>query len=378
MSLNNLITFNVITENYSNRHLEDVYLLGCQHILDSTFLLVEQLIKIGLKKDNISLIGKCYSTSNYIYRKFIDYGIYVCNSSKKFHKIGSFDRAFNKNVACFVEKEIKKIFKSGAKNLVIIDDGAEIIKYFNKHYSFEKNKDIKVIAVEQTTSGTNKLKNVDLKFPVVNIARSRAKLTLESPIIARRVIDILEKKIKKEQLFVKKILIIGMGAIGKALYNLLKVKYMVFGYDINSRENNLNQSEIINLIKDYDLIIGCTGTELFDPLLLTAFKKQITLVSASSSDREFMSYKLKILQSKYKNDSRKSIVYNNVTILNGGYPINFDGKKSNIPIDKIQITLALLAAGICQIDNKLNKGFNDLPLSIENQIMDLFDTVTKF
>ncbi|APD51236.1 hypothetical protein FSC454_09230 [Francisella hispaniensis FSC454] len=377
MRLDNLITFNVIKENYSNSHLEDVYLLGCQHILDSTLLLVEQLIKIGLKKDNISLIGKCYSTSNYIYRKFIDYGIYVCNSSKKFHTTGSFDRAFNKNVACFVEKEIKKFFKSGAKNLVIVDDGAEIIQYFNKHYSFENNKDVKIIAVEQTTAGTNKLKNTDLKFPVVNIARSRAKLTLESPIIARRVIDILEKKIEKKQLFVKKILIIGMGAIGEALYNLLKVKYIVSGYDIKSRENNLNQSEIINLIKDYDLIIGCTGTELFDPLLLTGFKKQITLVSASSSDREFMSYKLKILQGKYKKDSRKSIVYNNVTILNGGYPINFDGKKNNIPIDKIQITLALLAAGICQIDNELNKGFNDLPLNIENQIMDLFDTVTK-
>lgn len=262
-----LTTFKVIKENYNQDHLEDVYLIGCQHILDSTFLLMKNLIQRGLKRENISLIGKCYSTSREIYDEFIDYGIDVCESSNEFNKTESFDKFFRNNVARFVDSRIKDAFKSGAKTIVILDDGAEIIQYLNENYDIESKKEIKILAVEQTTAGTNKLKNIKLKFPVVNIARSKAKLVLESPIIAERILDILEERLKENKLFPKKALIIGMGAIGSALYRSLQEKYIVRGYDINSEKSDLSQGEIINIVKDYDLIIGCTGTELFDPLL---------------------------------------------------------------------------------------------------------------
>lgn len=168
----------------------------------------------------------------------------------------------------------------------------------------------------------------------------------------------MEERLEENKLSPKTALIIGMGAIGSALYDSLKEKYTVCGYDINSKKSDLSQDKIINIVKDYDLVIGCTGTELFDPLLLKNLDKDFILVSTSSSDREFMSHKLKVLQDKadQDRDGYHSIIYCNITLLNSGYPINFDGKKKNIPIDKIQITLALLAAGVCQIGSELNQG----------------------
>lgn len=322
-------------------------------------------------KENISLIGKCYSTSREIYDEFVDYGIYVCESSNEFNKTESFDEFFRKNIANFVDARIEESFKSGAKTIVILDDGAEIIQYLNENYDIENRKGIKILAVEQTTAGTNKLKNVIVKFPVINVARSKAKLFLESPIIAKRALDVLEESLEENKLSPKSALIIGMGAIGSALYDALQEKYIVNGYDINPDKSDLGQGELINIVKDYDLVVGCTGTELFDPLLLENLDKDFILVSTSSSDREFMSYKLKALQDKsdQNKNGHSSIVYRNITLLNSGYPINFDGKKKNIPVDKIQITLALLAAGVCQVDGDLNQGLNRLPFNIEEQII---------
>ena len=60
--------------------LENVIIIGAQHILPSTLTMLESFFDRGLSPEKVFLIGKCYSTDFYTYEKLQELGIYVCPS----------------------------------------------------------------------------------------------------------------------------------------------------------------------------------------------------------------------------------------------------------------------------------------------------------
>jgi hypothetical protein len=54
-------------------------------------------------------------------------------------------------------------------------------------------------------------------------------------------------------------------------------------------------------------------------------------------------------------------------LLNNGFPINFDGEKNSVPIEKIQLTRALLMLGIFQAYELEKMDGKIIPLDIEIQ-----------
>ena len=343
---------------YKDTDLSNFSLISCQHYLKTNQDMIFALMKKGLKAENIFMISKSYSYNPEIHKKFLERGIFSFNYEYDSYK--SFDKQFKSQIKQFV-KQIKPKLN---KKVLIIDDGGELIKSLNKLH----NKDFH--AVEQTSSGFNKLRKIKINFPIVNVARSKAKLEIESPFIA----DLAYKKIlgelKKIKIFPEEILIIGNGPIGKEIKILFDKKFRTLIYDIKE-----NKEKIHEIIKEKEklLIIGCSGKTSLHKKYHKLLKKSI-LVSVSSSDREFDSVYIRKKVEKNKNP-HKNIITKDIILLNSGFPITFDGSLHGTPPNKIQLTQGLMMAGAYQSIKEKKKKLIQLNSGIQEKIIEKFQEI---
>jgi len=244
----------------------------------------------------------------------------------------------------------------------MIDDGGELINIANKMLKR------KIYAVEQTSSGFHKLKDKRLNFPVVNIARSKAKLNHETPYIIKDFLKKLYSKIKKENFHPKKTLIIGKGILGKELAK--KIKFKTDFYDILENKEKLNK-----ILSNYDLIIGATGSTSIQYKLHKKLRKGVFLISISSSDREFDAVYLR-KKLKRKTSIHEDLLIKNIHLLNNGFPLSFQGNKEESPHKYMQLTRALMLAGIYEALNQ-KKGLIQLKKEIQDKIINKFKSIKK-
>ena len=334
-----------VIDSFEDINLKNVALIGAQHLLGTTLDLFNYLFTKGLSPKNTFLIGKCYSSSSLVAKEMEKFGIYICSSSFKFISHQSFDKQYSENIETFIRKVLPQAKKN--KKIVFLDDGGHLIKIANKiltDFSY-------VYGVEQTTSGYDVLKNFSLNFPVINVARSSAKLVYESPMIARIVADRIDRSIDSLNLIGKKTLIIGGGAIGRSIYERLKFDVDATIFDSQRKLSMIEASDFDDCLSRSDLIIGCTGKPVLRPKHYRLLKKGVFLISASSSDREFEAVRFRKKAKAFVNPY-KNIQIEGINLLNSGFPINFDGHKHSVPAKLIQLTRALLAAGIFQVLNE--------------------------
>ena len=199
----------------------DICLIGAQHILPSTLKMLMSFFDRGLIPENVYLIGKCYSTDLSIYYAFKAIGVYICPTSLEFKKNYPFDFYYKENVKKFINN-----FLSVKKNnrLVCIDDGGELIVHLNH---IVKKCKLKLVGLEQTTSGYQKIKKIPLRMAVINVARSFAKVNIESKVVIKTAVQMLYNKITKNVIYPRNALIFGNGAIGGAMACALK-KFLMF------------------------------------------------------------------------------------------------------------------------------------------------------
>ena len=332
--------------------LNDTLIIACQHILETNYILFEYLFNKGLNPENTFLLEKCYSTNKEIFNRFRDKKVNISKLSLEFNPKKTFDKQYETYVKEFVngilnKKELERYNK--------IDDGGYLIKEINsKKLNFSR-----IIGIEQTSSGYNKLNKMKLNFPVINVARSEAKLKFESPYIAKIIREKLKSKLQELKLFPKKIVIIGKGPIGNDLYNLIKEDYELV--DILDKELTKKN------LSSYDLIIGATGNKIIDSNDYKFLKNDVILVSVSSSDREFSAIEFRNQNiTECHNDIKMGRKY----LLNGGFPINFDGSKNSVKPEEIQFTRALIYSAVClSLINSYPKGFVVLDKHIQNKII---------
>jgi hypothetical protein len=358
---------------FKKTNFENVLLIAVQHILDSNFSMFEYLFDMGLKPHNTFLLGKCYSTNKEVMGKFRKKGVYVHNGSLAFDSHLSFDSQFEIIVKDFLNSIQEKVNFSDYEKVLLVDDGGYLVYVGNSFFKNLSN----VVAIEQTSSGYNKLKTEKLHFPVINVARSNAKLVYESPFIADLIVKKLASKLKELQLNPKNCLIVGAGSVGKELFNLLKNKFETQIYDVQQHISDFGKTEFTNIISNYNLIVGASGNEITNGKIYSILKKEVILVSASSSDREFSAVNLRKSAPKIK-DCHKDLFVNNIWLLNCGFPLNFDGNKNSASPEKIQLTRALMLSAICLAMEKENQNdFIELEPKYQKLIVEKFNKIER-
>ncbi len=343
---------------YKDADLSEYSLISCQHYLKTNQDMIFALMEKGLKSENIFMINKSYSYNSEIHKNFLEKGIF--SFKYEYYSYKSFDKQFRQQIKSFI-KQIRTRLK---KRILIIDDGGELIRQINKL----KGKDIH--GVEQTSSGFNKLRKVKINFPVVNVARSKAKLEIESPFIADLAYHKILEELKKTKNTPKKVLIIGNGPIGKEMKKLFEKKYKTSVYDIKENEEKIHE-----IIKEKEelLIIGCSG-KISLPKKYHKFLKKSILVSVSSSDREFDSVYIRRKVEKNKNP-HKNIITKEIILLNSGFPITFDGSIHGTPPEKIQLTQGLMLAGAYESVKTSEKNLIPLNPEIQRKIIEKFKKI---
>lgn len=350
---------------YKEADLSGTVLIACQHLLGTTYDMFEELFKKGLKPENTYLIGKCYSTHEGTLRKFLKRGVNVSQLSTAFDSHLSFDEQFQGYIATFIHGVRSQLEAKTFERMVILDDGAELLLYVNDFFKdFER-----ISGVEQTSNGYTKLQDVRLKFPVINVARSKAKLELESPLIAKLAERKVREHLYKSRATTPNVLVVGLGYIGQALFELLKTDHSVARHDIVAHKSDLTDYK--NQLKDFDVIIGASGQTIINPGDFGKLKSGATLISVSSSDREFSAVYLRRLSTK-TTDCHKDFLANGITLLNGGFPINFDGNEHSMPPIEAQLTRSLLLAGVIESLSDGQSGLCELPPIIQQKITDRF------
>ena len=353
-------------DSYEGPSLENVKIIGVQHILETTHAMFRSLYRLGLKPENVSLIGKCYSTCQEVYEEMLADGIDVSSGSTAYNSHQSYDNLFAEEVKSFLLDHIPDLSSGRYEQIIVLDDGGKCINFINDYLTHLPP----VFAIEQTSSGYEAIKNSHLRLPVINVARSPIKLTLESPMIAEAAAERLYQSLERKELFPKEALIIGGGAIGNAMSRRLSSKMNITIFDKNKSLNNTGSLELPQIIPSFSLIIGCTGKTSISHDLHPNISPGTSLVSVSSSDREFDAVHLR-KQIDKNNNCHEDLLIHDVLLVRSGFPVNFDGERENIDPELIQLTIALITSGILQARTSrlgISNGIHPLDPKAEHKI----------
>ena len=353
--------------------LDDYHVICVQHIVASTISLFNALFENGLNPKNLSAIGKCYSTRPEALEHLLEKNVDVAQESLHFNPYRTFDMGFRRVLLSFFREKIKSLEIKGCKKLIVLDDGGELLLFMNALLKKNKFWRGKVVGIEQTTAGYDKLKSESILLPIINVARSNIKLFHESPFIARIAVERLLEHLNKLRIFPKNALIIGNGAIGSHIHSEIRELFRTEMFDLDSSKSSIKNDSCAAILGNFDLIIGCTGKTVIHPNQFRFLKRGVCLVSVSSSDREFSGFNLR---SKVKNISscHQDICSSGIHLLNCGFPINFDDAYEEIDIPEFQLTRAILLSGIYQsITKEHANGLIDLDSDLQEKIYHLYD-----
>jgi S-adenosylhomocysteine hydrolase len=157
-----------------------VYLCACQHLLEPQEKMFDLISEFGIPKENIFILGKAYSTNIDVLLELQRKNFQVAPFSFKPEE--SFDKQHKENCEQTFDEFISHVPTKG--KIIFLDDGGQLLEIANNNYQWLAEK-ANVIGIEQTSSGFNRLKNTELHFPIINVARSSTKLIKESPVIAK-------------------------------------------------------------------------------------------------------------------------------------------------------------------------------------------------
>lgn len=356
----------VSKELHSTTRLDDVLVLACQHLLQTTLPMFEALFSQGLKPEQCFVLGKCYSTHQASADELRTRGVYVSPLSSAFDSHQTFDEQFSEYIFQFLEEVKTRVDIHAFRRIVILDDGGRLIEAAQQVFPTEH-----LVGVEQTSSGYTRLARMPLHIPVINIARSRAKLEIESPLIARIVVKEIEVAIKKARLVDPSILVIGKGPIGNEIQMALRRTYRVSGCDLVADRCDF-QGVFKTRLNDFEVIIGATGAAALTKEDIQSIQRRVLLISASSSDREFPSAWLR-QQLPKTSDCHGTVSTGNNVLVRSGFPINFTGGPYSLPPSESAFTCSLLFSGVCQsIEQVWAPGFQDLNVEHQEGITSFF------
>ena len=346
---------------------KDYVIIFIQHLLSDFVHLVKKIEQNGASKENIFICGIPYSTKD---------------TTTEYLKLSGFPNIFSpqeypfeKYVIEMLEKAIT-LAKSKNKKIIVIEDGGYIFPLLYNSNEFEK--ELFALIVEQTTNGISRDKEIietkKLKehIPIINVAESTIKTSIESKLIGKTVVNNIEQLLAKEfkGLEGKIIGLVGYGHtgqyIGESLVNrgaTVKIYEEKIDRKLEAEKAGKGfqlSDTIIDTVKDSHIVIEATGNNIpwANMNVISKFKNAAYFIS-SSSKRLGINYKdlLEFTQNTPINlpGIGKRYYLNNqnyITLLADGYPVNFFIGES-VPDYQIQFIICLLfGVALLGIQNK--------------------------
>lgn len=331
--------------------LANTVLVGCQHLLETTGALIEELFACGLRPEHTFLMGKVYSSNDGVVERLRKLGVSVTAGSRATEPGGLADAMTNDATALW-----EWVLARGLTDrlVLVLDDGGHVTRTVPE-WAECRAESRGVIGVEQTAGGLKVRRRGFLRCDVVSVAESAAKRLLESPMIVEAVRDRLIRSIPN--LAKQRVGILGCGALGRSLADWVQEHGTLAGvYDVKRTDHLSEARSPHELVEASDVVIGCTG----EPSLALghirgAQGRPLILASASSGDVEFSEILRHVRCTPMGTHvcpdlaiRRGASVKRPITVLRSGTPVNFDNSPESVPGDKIQITRALLFAGVAQ------------------------------
>lgn len=342
--------------------LSNTLIVAVQHLCSTSYSLFKIFFELGLPPENLLVLGKCYSTDLDIVQALRRDGSVVLDESLQFNSHRAYDDQFEEGIGNLLNYTIQNYELMSFDKVIILDDGGHLLEKF-RNLPFALSN---LCGIEQTSSGYNRTCNLKFNFPIVNLARSWAKLTYEPSIITSRLPNIIDLYVKNHVFEGSNALVIGYGHLGKALCSVLKETFSVCVFDIKKNCDTVGYSEYLNLLASSNFIIGCTGNTSLPVSLHEKINPKAILASFSSSDRELDACYLRRDMPKYS-DCHKDLVVGEGLLLNSGFPLNFSCDYLGIDIDDFQLTRALLLIAVCQASTSPIGKTGYVPLLLDSQ-----------
>ncbi len=287
-----------------------IHLIARQHRLPSLGWLLSQIEGARLCSD-ITLVTKGYSS------------MHSCAFST-----GSF--------VSEVESLEIAVARHSSGALLVLDEGGGL------HAALPEGREADCAGVEQTTFGLQ----TQWKCPMVLVCRSAAKLLFESQIIAR---GILRKLDSLGVLRGTTVGVIGLGALGSEVARtLLNHGVPTVGTEISVVPPDLRPIALplSELLARCDIYLGCTGVDVFSQVDMRSIVGRKILISCSSANIEFGSVTKQLPAYEQFGTVQGWIGNMHATVLNGGYPINFDRVREWERFEEIVLTRKLVFEGL--------------------------------
>jgi len=287
-----------------------------------------------------------------------------------------------------VQKAIKKLLDDPPERLLVLDDGEHFLEAATGFAEFNKRLK-RVCIVEQTTRGLIRMNSNAALYrlaqtvPIVNVAGSKPKNTLEPVFIAHSVCSALRNRFRHLKNINRRsrCLVLGYGSIGRAVARFVSSelgipKSRLHVFDPRVARNKIAPFTPWDKSKrepQFDLIVGCSGRASFFVGDHVYLNDRAIVASASSGSVELSRRDLieladesefddiEILRDEIDLDDIHSdipirFLDKRVTVLNGGFPINFDGRVNCVPSKYIQPTVAMMVFGAIQAVREKRRG----------------------
>jgi S-adenosylhomocysteine hydrolase len=346
-----------------------------QHQLGDIVAMVNALIQLGLSPSSIHWIDIPYTAHPKVARRLQGLGIPNDQFAPRRYRL---DRPY----APYQRRRVQELIlalraKLGPTDrLLVLDDGA----YFLEAAACFADPPGRLFLVEQTARGARKLrddaaiKRYSEAVPVVNVAEARPKKNLETPFIGQAVCHALLTAIESrmDSIAGGPLLVLGFGAVGRAVAESLNTTagirrsriYVADPAPAARRRARDAGFRVWRRDPDewprFSLVVGCSGTTSFSVGDRAYLADGAVLASASSGSAELARDQFIELADTHERDDIRvldraglrtrhihkaicvELVDRTATFLNGGFPVNFDGRVNDIPPRFIQPTKTLM------------------------------------
>ncbi len=359
----------------------EIRLIAVQHVLRTNLSLFEALFSLGLEPRNTYILGKGYSTSQSCLRALQSSGVQAVQDLTP-PLPGYYEEAREKELREFWESIKGNAMMERLEKLLVVDVGGRLLS-IAEEAAVDCRRPLHMVGVEQTSSGIRRLECRERVFPIINVAEAAAKSIHESPLVAETILERMDN-LKPTRWPDLRAGVIGTGDIGRAMIAALLARGMnVLATDVAEVAEPLPgvpQVPLQRLVEQAEIIFGCTGTDVFRFGLPGNHQPGLTLVSCSSEDIEFRSLLRETEASAQRAWPAQDATFlgpsGQVTILSGGYPLNFDTSGISVSEQAIQATTGLMLAGILTAayllahpEESISNSFVKLPSHLQSAIL---------
>lgn len=213
-----------VKKHSARKPLAGVTALFIQHQLGNQVPMTRAMLELGLEKKRLFWLDVPYTSNAQVREELVRMGIprqnlIVADDYRILMAYAPYQRKR-------VQELIRRFLEDPPERLLVLDDGAYFLEaascFKDRLPSEAKDGSSRVAVVEQTTRGVDKIKSSDAmrlyaqSIPIVNVARSTPKKTLEPAFIGRAVCTALKRKLADRfpRGHSSRCLILGFGTIG--------------------------------------------------------------------------------------------------------------------------------------------------------------------